>query len=215
MITYAAHARPEMNLRKVAILAILGDTAVSFAAGLAIFPIVFVERLDPAAGPGLLFVTLPLAFAKIPGGMYAALGFFVLLVVAGVASGISMLEMPVAALTRRGWGRGVAVAGTAIACWLCGLPTVFSFNIWSSWRPLAAIPAFAEASIFYLLDHLTSNLMLPLGGLALSLFVGWKLPSEFVTQEIGSTIGAAKILQFLLRYVIPLGIGVVALWPLF
>ena len=82
---------------QVAIITIVGDTAVSLAAGLAIFPIVFAEGLDPASGPGLMFVTLPLAFARIPGGDYAALGFFLLLIVAALASGISMLEMAVAA----------------------------------------------------------------------------------------------------------------------
>ena len=68
MITYAAYAGSDVNLRNVAIITIIGDTAVSLAAGLAIFPIVFAEGLDPASGPGLMFVTLPLAFARIPGG---------------------------------------------------------------------------------------------------------------------------------------------------
>ena len=110
MITYAAYAGSDINLRNVAIITIIGDTAVSLAAGLAIFPIVFAEGLDPASGPGLMFVTLPLAFARIPGGDYAAIGFFLLLIVAALASGISMLEMPVAALTRRGWSRNRATS---------------------------------------------------------------------------------------------------------
>src|SRR5215831_7115965 len=88
MITYAAYAGAEVDLREVAIVTILGDTAVSMAAGFAVFPVVFAEGLDPAAGSGLMFVTLPLAFAKIPGGTIAAVGFFVLLVVAAVASGL-------------------------------------------------------------------------------------------------------------------------------
>jgi NSS family neurotransmitter:Na+ symporter len=124
MITYAAYAGPDVNLRKVAIVTIVGDTAVSIFAGLAIFPIVFAEGLDPASGPGLMFVTLPLAFARMPGGGFAALGFFLLLIVAALASGISMLEMPVAGLVRRGWPRLRATLATAAACWLCGLATV-------------------------------------------------------------------------------------------
>ena len=132
MITYAAYAGRQVNLRKVAIITILGDTAVSITAGFAIFPIVFAEGLDPAGGPGLMFVTLPLAFARIPGGVYAALAFFLLLIVAALASGISMLEMPVAALIRRGWPRHRATAASALACWLCGLATVLSFNEWAT-----------------------------------------------------------------------------------
>jgi neurotransmitter:Na+ symporter, NSS family len=76
-----------------------------------------------------VFVTLPLAFARIPGGLAAALGFFLLLVVAAIASGISMLEVPVAALSRRGWSRARATVATAAACWVSGLATVLSFNL--------------------------------------------------------------------------------------
>ena len=214
MITYSAYAGPEVNLLRVAIVTILGDTAVSVAAGLAIFPIVFAEGLDPASGPGLMFITLPLAFARIPGGVFAATGFFLLLIVAALASGISMLEMPVAALTRRGWSRNRATAISATACWFCGLATVLSFNYWATWYPLAAIPTFAEATVFYLLDHLTSNIMLPLGGFALALFGGWSLPARLLAEEIGLSLRKAQLLQFLLRYFVPTCIAVLALFPL-
>jgi NSS family neurotransmitter:Na+ symporter len=215
MITYAAYARPDVNLRKVAIVTIVGDTAVSIAAGFAIFPIVFAEGLDPASGPGLMFVTLPLAFARMPGGVVAALGFFLLLIVAALASGISMLEMPVAALLRRGWCRYRATVATAAACWLCGLATVLSFNAWAAWYPLSVIPAFANATVFYLLDHLTSNIMLPFGGFALALFAGWILPARFFAEEIGLSLGTARSLQVLLRFIVPMCIGIVASFPLF
>ena len=213
MITYAAYAGSEINLREVAIITIFGDTAVSMAAGLAVFPVVFAEGPDPAAGPGLMFVTLPLAFARIPGGTFAAVGFFVLLIVAAVASGISMLEMPVALLTGRGWSRRCAAAASASTCWLCGLVTVLSFNHWATWYPLAAIPIFAKATVFDLLDHLTSNMMLPLGGIFLALFAGWTLPTQLFTAEIGVGPRAARLLRFLLRYVVPTCVAVLALFP--
>ena len=215
MITYAAYAGRQVNLRKVAVVTILGDTAVSITAGFAIFPIVFAEGLDPASGPGLMFVTLPLAFARIPGGVYASLAFFLLLIVAALASGISMLEMPVAALKRRGWSRHRATATSALACWLCGLAAVLSFNAWAAWYPLAAIPIFSDATVCYLLDHLTSNIMLPFGGFALALFAGWKPPVRLLAEEIEIGRRAACILQFLLRYVIPTCIAIVALFFLF
>lgn len=215
MVTYAAYAGTDVDLRKVAIVTILGDTAVSLAAGLAIFPIVFAEGLDPASGPGLMFVTLPLAFARIPGGVIAALGFFLLLMVAAIASGISLLEMPVAALSRRGWRRATATVATAAACWVCGLATVLSFNTWAGWYPLTAVPVFANATVFQLLDHLTSNVMLPFGGLALALFAGWTLPRRLLAEEIGLSPRVARSLQVLLRFVVPGCIAVVALFPLF
>ena len=185
MVTYAAYAGADVDLRKVAIVTILGDTAVSLAAGFAIFPIVFAEGLDPASGPGLMFVTLPLAFARIPGGVVAAFGFFLLLIVAAIASGISMLEMPVAALSRRGWSRARATVATAAACWLCGLATVLSFNAWAAGIRCRQYRLFANATVFDLLDHLTSNIMLPFGGFALALFAGWILPARLLAEEIG------------------------------
>ncbi len=215
MITYAAYSGGDVDLRKVAIITIVGDTAVSLAAGFAIFPIVFAEGLDPASGPGLMFVTLPLAFARIPGGAVAALGFFILLIIAAIASGISMLEMPVAALSRRGWSRPRATFATAAVCWLCGLATVLSFNAWSTWYPLSAIPVFANATVFSLLDHLTSNIMLPMGGFALALFAGWGLPARLLAEEIGIPSRTMRILQILLRYLVPACIAVLTLYPLF
>ena len=126
MITYAAHAGPDINLRQVAVVTILGDTAISFASGLAIFPIVFANQLDPSSGPGLLFVTLPLAFSPMPFGLLAAIAFFALLVVAAIASAMSMLEMPVAFLHRRlGWRRPIATGACAFGCWLIGIANRF------------------------------------------------------------------------------------------
>ena len=215
MITYAAYAGADIDLRRVAIVTIVGDTAVSLAAGLAIFPIVFAEGLNPASGPGLMFVTLPLAFARIPGGELAALGFFLLLIVAAMASGISMLEMAVAALSRRGWSRARASLATAAACWLCGLATVLSFNVWAGWHPLSAVPAFANATVFSLLDHLTSNILLPLGGFALALFAGWVLPERLLIAELGFRPGTARLLQVLLRTIVPACIAAVTVMPLF
>jgi NSS family neurotransmitter:Na+ symporter len=215
MVTYAAYAGADVDLRKVATITILGDTAVSLAAGFAIFPIVFAEGLDPASGPGLMFVTLPLAFVRVPGGVVAGFSFFLLLIVAAIASGISMLEMPVAALSQRGWPRARATVATAAACWVCGLATVLSFNAWAGWYPLSTVPAFANATAFSLLDHLTSNIMLPFGGLALALFAGWILPSRLLAEEIGLSPRTARALQLLLRFIVPACIAVVTLFPLF
>lgn len=215
MITYAAYAGREINLRDAAMMTVLGDTAISLLSGFAVFPIVFANNLDPSSGPGLLFVTLPLAFAVVPFGTAAAIVFFVLLLLAAIASAISMLEMPVA-LTRHafGWSRSVATAVCAGTCWIAGFASVLSFNVWATWFPLAAIPALAKATVFDLLDHLTSNVMLPVGGFALALFVGWALPARFLVEELRLGHGAATILRALLRYVAPAAIAMASLAPL-
>lgn len=215
MVTYAAYSGPEMNLREVALATIIGDTAVSFLAGLAVFPIVFAEKLDPSSGPGLVFVTLPLAFARMPFGIWAAVAFFVLLAVAALGSAISMLEMPVALLRRwLGWSRPAATLFAASLCWFVGLGSVLSFNLWAGWFPLAAAPGLAKATIFDLLDHLTSNVLLPIGGFALAVFGGWAIPAKLLADEIGFGATTTRIIRILLRYVVPLGIAVATLAPL-
>jgi NSS family neurotransmitter:Na+ symporter len=216
MLTYAAYAGPEIDLRQAAVVALLGDTAISFLAGFAVFPLVFAHGLDPAGGAGLVFVTLPIAFADLPFGTLAAFAFFVLLFVAAFASAISLLELAVALLVRRyGWRRTAATAVLAPASFAGGLATVFSFNLWAHWHPLGALPGLAGATAFDLIDHLTSNLMLPLGGFLLAVFAGWVLPVSLLAEELGLAPAGARRLRFALRYVAPAGIAAAALAPLF
>jgi NSS family neurotransmitter:Na+ symporter len=211
MITYAAYSGAHVNLKEIAIVSVLADTAISFLAGLAVFPIVFAYGLDPASGPGLVFITLPLAFAQMPFGTVAAFGFFVLLFVAALASAISMLELVVALMIRR-WGlrRGPATAIAAGTCFAVGIPTVLSFNVWSDWHPLSAMAVFENATVFDLLDHLTSDILLPLGGLAIALFAGWAVPDRMLVEELGLSPIGGRVLRFLLRYAAPAAIAATA-----
>lgn len=215
MITYAAYAGPEFDLRTVAIVTLLSDTAISFLAGLAVFPVVFAERLDPSSGPGLMFVTLPLAFARIPLGASAAIAFFVLLSLAALASAMSLLEMPVALIHRwLGWSRRRAALVAGFLCWGLGLASVLSFNAWADWHPLAWLPGLATLTVFDSLDHVASNVLLPLGGLGLALFGGWVVPPRVLAAELrlGPTAGRAIVL--LLRYVAPVGIIAASVLPI-
>jgi NSS family neurotransmitter:Na+ symporter len=215
MITYAAYARHDVDLRQAALLSVAADTVISLLAGFAVFPIVFANGLDPASGAGLVFVTLPLAFAAMPFGTLAAFAFFVLLFVAAFASAISLLELGTALLVHRyGWRRPAAASALAGACFAGGLATVLSFNLWSDWHPLAPLPAFARATVFDLLDDLTSNLMLPFSSFALSVLAGWVLPASLLAEELRlGPAGAARLL-WILRYVAPAGIAAAALAPL-
>jgi neurotransmitter:Na+ symporter, NSS family len=215
MITYAAYAGRDINLRDAAIITVIGDTTISLLSGFAVFPIVFAHDLDPSSGPGLLFVTLPIAFAAVPFGTVAAVAFFVLLLLAAIASAISMLEMPVALIRRAfGFSRPLATLVSAGVCWIAGFASVLSFNLWASWFPLAAVPSLAQATVFDLLDHLTSNVMLPIGGLALALFVGWAIPTRFLVEELRLGQLATAILRALLRYVAPGAIVATSLAPI-
>ena len=204
MITYAAYAGKAIDLRQAAIWSIAADTAISLAAGFAVFPVVFANALDPASGPGLLFVTLPLAFARMPFGGPAASAFFVLLFVAALASAVSMLELAVALVVRRyGLSRLRASAAVFTACFAAGLATVFSFNLWSHWQPTP----------FEALDYLTSNLLLPAGGFALALFAGWALPRAVLAEELRLGPRSAAVLHAMLRWLTPALIALVSLAP--
>jgi NSS family neurotransmitter:Na+ symporter len=214
MITYAAYGGADINLKEVAVVSVIADTAISFLAGFAVFPIVFAHGLDPASGPGLVFVTLPLAFAQMPFGTIAATTFFVLLFVAALASAISMLEVVVALLMHRfGWRRIRASSLAAATCFVAGIATVLSFNLWSDWHPLGSLDGFAEATIFDLLDHLTSNILLPIGGFAIAVFAGWAVPERLLVEELRLTRRGAVALRLALRYVAPMGIAAATLAP--
>jgi NSS family neurotransmitter:Na+ symporter len=205
MITYAAYAGRTIDLRQAALWSIGADTAISFLAGFAVFPVVFANGLDPASGPGLMFVTLPAAFSRMPFGAVAASAFFVLLFVAALASAVSMLEIASALLARRlRWPRPRAAAAVAAACFAAGLATVLSFNRWSHWQPTP----------FDALDYATSNVLLPIGGLAIALFAGWVLPRRVLAEEMGLKPHSAALLGGLLRWATPALIAAAALAPL-
>jgi neurotransmitter:Na+ symporter, NSS family len=212
MVTYAG---PDFDLRTVAIVTLLSDTAISFLAGMAVFPVVFAERLDPSSGPGLMFVTLPLAFARMPLGASAAIAFFVLLSLAALASAMSLLEMPVALVQRGlGWSRRRAVLVAGAFCWALGLGSVLSFNVWAGWRPLAWLPGLAPLTVFGALDHVTSNVLLPVGGLGLALFGGWVMPARLLAAELRLGPAATRASVLLLRYVAPAGIIAASVLPI-
>ena len=215
MMTYAAYADRRIDLGQAALMTMIADTAISLLAGLAVFPLVFAHHLDPGSGPGLVFVTLPLAFADMRFGREAAVAFFACLGVAAIASAISLLEMPVAFLSRRfGWSRPWATLLAAAICWAGGLATVASFSRWEDWRPLAAIGLFSGATVFDLIDGLSTNLLLPAAGLGIALFAGWVLPWQVLMAELGATPRRARLLSMLLRYIVPVLIVLAALEPL-
>ena len=203
MITYAAYAGETFNLTRAAVTTLAGDTAISLMAGIAIFPIVFAEGLDPAGGANLMFLTLPIAFGALPFGDLVGAAFFLLLFVAGLASAISLVEVVAAPLMRAtGIDRPKAAILIGIAAWIGGLPAMLSFNLWSELRPLAWLGL--DLNVFDAVDGFTSNLLLPACGLALSIFAGWFMPERMYEAELGRAARRLDTaLRFLLRWVAP------------
>ena len=212
LLTYAAYSPPQVDLKRVALTSIAADTAVSLVAGLAVFPVVFANGLDAASGPGLVFESLPIAFASMPAGRLVASAFFALLTIAALGSAMSMLEAVVAVLDRRlSWTRRRSVVVSVGLCFVAGLATVLSFNRWENVHVLGGLARYSDATIYGLLDDLTSQLLLPLGGLALAVFTGWVLPDLVLGEELGLRGPALTGLRLMLRIVAPLTIVVAAL----
>ncbi|MCC7272958.1 MAG: sodium-dependent transporter [Alphaproteobacteria bacterium] len=204
MATYAAYTGRDVHLGAAAVTIIVGDTLVSVLAGLAVFPLVFAYGLDPASGTGLVFVTLPIAFGRLPGGDVVAAGFFFLLFVAALASTLSLVELVVAPLRRwTAWSRGRTAVVAGFAIWAGGIPTVLSFNVLREARPLAWVPTLAGMDVYGLVDGLTSNILLPLGGVLFAAVVGGGMPAARIAEALGCTPAAASRLQAILRWPVP------------
>jgi NSS family neurotransmitter:Na+ symporter len=186
------------------------DTVVALVAGLAIFPIVFSNGLAPAAGPGLMFITLPHAFGNMEFGQLFGVLFFVLVAFAAWSSAISLIEPAVAWVVERfAVRRGVAAAGLCFLAWLVGLGTVFSFNIGADIK-------FAGFDFFNGLDFLTANIMLPLSGFLIALYVGWVLPQSRVAGELAlKGVRRYELWRFVLRFIAPLAVFIVFVAPLY
>jgi NSS family neurotransmitter:Na+ symporter len=214
LITYGSYLGPDMNLPRAGIIIALSDTGVAIVAGLIIFPIVFAHGVDPAAGPGLLFETLPIAFGQMFGGVVFGSIFFILMFVAALTSSISILEIAGAyADERLGVSRTTGAILAASAAFLVGMATVLSFNVWSGWYPLDALTPFRGLTPFGLIDTITQQFMLPLAGILIAVFAGWALPKTLTQQELGLSAGAYQVWSGLLRYLAPIAIG--AVWVMF
>ncbi|MDZ4729027.1 MAG: sodium-dependent transporter, partial [Xanthomonadales bacterium] len=209
MMGFGAYLGKDISIAKSALIISAMDTLVALLAGIAIFPIVFANGLDPAQGPGLIFVTLPIAFGNMTGGLIFGTLFFILLFFAALTSAIGALEPVVAWVEEH---RGINRAGAAIitcgSAFVLGMGTVFSFNLWADWHPLGFIERFSETGFFDLLDYLTANIMMPLGGMLLALFVGWRVSPQAVAEHVNIQNPLFfKIWFWLLRWVVPISIA--------
>jgi len=210
---YGAYLPAHVSIPNSSLIIVGLDTVVAIAAGLAIFPIVFSNGLDPAAGPGLVFLTLPLAFAKVTGGTFLGIVFLILLVVAAMTSTIAIVEPAVLyTIEKTGLTRSMATLLIGFMIWLLGLATVFSFNIWADVYPLGFIDYFNEMTFFQLMEFFSINIMLPAGGFFIAIFVGWKMTAASSREELMLTDGLVfHTWRTLLRYLVPLVITVILL----
>ncbi len=180
IMAYGAYVPSAVSITGTVVTIAVLDTLVALAAGLAIFPVVFANGLEPAQGPGLMFVTIPLAFGHLPLGALFGTLFFILVSFAAITSAISLTEPALAYLVEQhNVKRSRAAIGIGLACWLLGIGTVLSFNEWSD------VHLLGEKNFFDVLDYFTQNILLPLGGLFIALFAAWALPKAVTKHQLG------------------------------
>ncbi|HVL78083.1 MAG TPA: sodium-dependent transporter [Sphingomicrobium sp.] len=217
LVTYGAYASRETNLSHTSGIIAAADTSVAIIAGLAIFPIVFAVGLDPAAGPTLMFQTLPSAFHTMPAGSLVALLFFVLAFFAALTSSVSLLEVVVAWVSERfGVRRPLAAMLIGTGFFTIGLFSIFAFNIWEHHRPLSFVPGFENANWFDVFDGVTGRILLPLSGLITAIFIGWVADRRLVDSETGlSPSGLLPVWRFLVAWLCPIAVGLILVFSLF
>jgi NSS family neurotransmitter:Na+ symporter len=202
MTTYGSYLPDRVRIVPNAARVALADTAISLLAGLAIFPAVFAFGGTPAGGPGLLFVTIPLIFSKMPLGGFFTVVFFILTSVATIGAMVSLIEVPVAWLVEKGHvRRPVAAALTGATMFGLGVTATLSQS-----PVLASVKPFGK-NFFDLYDFVSSNVLLPVGGLAITIVGGWLVSRTDFMQELDKGYAGApwhaRILYGFVRYVSP------------
>ncbi len=209
LITYASYMPKENHLGSTAVAVAFTDLFIAILAGIAIFPAVFAFGIQPEAGTGLVFIALPNIFQQMAGGYFFSLIFFVLLAVAALTSTISLLEVIVAFFTEE------LQLTRKSATWVAtAIVSIFGVMAALSGGPLAEVKLFG-LNIFQLLEFTSANVLLPLGGLLIVLFLAWFFGRDKVRAEL-SNQGLLKVhyfglFLFAIRFLAPLAIAFIFL----
>lgn len=205
MITYGSYFTADNNLFGTAAKVALSDTLVSLLAGIAIFPTVFSFGLEPSAGPGLLFMTIPLVFSQIPFGNVLLVAFFFLTSIAATTAMLSLVEVPLAYFTEeRGVARPKAAIINAAVIAIIGILATLSVDKSS----LLGSYTFLGRGFFDWFDYISSNVLLPVGGLLIAIFIGYRVKKEDLKRELSNhgrlhIDSILNVYYFILRYVTP------------
>ena len=204
IITYGSYVAKNDNLISTTFEVIVLDTVIAILAGLAIFPAVFAYGIEPGSGPSLVFITLPNVFQQMPGGMLWGILFFLLLAVAALTSSVSLLEVVTAYISEE-----LKVKRRAAIFIAASIITVLGVFCSLSQGQFNHLRIFG-LNIFDFLDTLASNYLLPIGGMLISIFAGWKLSKADLLDELSNggrlKIKAFRLLRFTLRWVAPVAI---------
>jgi NSS family neurotransmitter:Na+ symporter len=201
MMIFGAYLPKGQSIARFSVLIIIADTAIALLAGLMIFPLVFRYGLDPAGGVGLIFEVLPIAFGQLPAGIVIGTGFFLLLAVAAITSMVGFVEPLVATWSRiTGRSRKISVFQVVMSLMGVSIASILTYSHFADQR-LFGLDANG------LVDFLSNQIMLPMGGLLIAIFSGWVLSPLVLAEEFGfSKPWQFRCLHGLLRYLVPIAV---------
>lgn len=196
LMVYGSYLSEKISIPQTCVIVASLDTLVALLAGLAIFPIVISSGLEMTQGPGLIFQTLTVAFGAMPGGQLFGTLFFILLIFAAWTSSISLIEpMIIWIIEKYDLTRIKAAAIAGGMAWLLGIGTIVSFNLGSEVK-------FFNMTFFELLDYITSNILLPLGGILISIYVSWLVSKDSINAELQIKSKILKLIWYISARVI-------------
>ncbi|OTQ28404.1 sodium-dependent transporter [Gilliamella apicola] len=206
MMAYGSYLGKDVNLLSTARTVVILDVIVAMLSGMAIFPLVFANGLEAGSGPGLIFVTLPIAFGNMAGGTILGCLFFIFLTFAALTSSISLLEPTVELLEEKThMGRKTATVVSSILIWALGIACILSFNEWSNVKLF-------DKNIFDLLDYLTSKIMLPVTGLGTVVFGAWMMNQKRIREELKLNEFWFSIWTVLSRFIVPIAVILILIY---
>jgi NSS family neurotransmitter:Na+ symporter len=204
MMTFGAYLPKDVSITKSVLIIVSADTLVALVAGLVIFPAVFKFGLDPAGGAGLVFQTLPIAFAQMPGGQIVAILFFTLLAVGAITSMVGLIEPVVSWLEEhRGLARHASTLLAIGAVAALSLFSVLSYNVISDWQIFGR-------DLNGILDYVSNQVLLPFGGLLIATFVGWFVSRQTASEELDMTSPTLfRLWHLSIRYLVPPAVAII------
>lgn len=211
ILTYGSYIGKKENIISLSYQVAVADTVIALMAGVVMFPAVFAYGLEPTAGPGLLFITLPAVFKSMPMGQLFQTLFFILIAIAAITSTVSLMETIVSFIAEQfNIIRTKAIVIVTSALFGLSIPSILSFG------PLEGVKLLGERGIFDTLDFITGQVMLPIGGILICLFVAWIWGAKNAEKEITSegiyTFKGKKLYEFSVKYMAPFAILVIFLY---
>ena len=204
MMTFGAYLPESVSIPRSVVIIVIADTMVALLAGLVIFPAVFNNGLDPAAGAGLIFQTLPVAFAQMPGGYGFSIAFFLLLSVAGITSMVGLVESVTAWMEdHHGFARHKSALVVVGSVAVLSILSALSYNVLAEFK-------MGGRTLNDVMDYFSNQLLLPLGGLFIAIFVGWFVAKPSTSEELRFASGTMfQVWHFLIRYIVPPAVAII------